>query len=93
MNKIDPVSQRPQLDKKGKEITEKVEMLTGLRGVNVFDVSQTQGKEIVNVRQFVLDDIRDSDEAAKMYLQLSEHPGKKMGIRENAEDFKENPNV
>lgn len=28
-----------------------------------------------------------------MYLQLSEHPGKKMGIRENAEDFKENPNV
>lgn len=93
VTKIDPVSQRPQLDNKGKEITEKVEKITGFKGVNVFDVSQTKGKEIVNVRQFIRDDIKDSNGAAKMYLQLSEHLGKKMDIREMADDFKENPNA
>ncbi|SFS99642.1 ArdC family protein [Paenibacillus sp. 453mf] len=93
MTKVDPVTQRPQLDAKGKEITEKKEMLTGFKAVNVFDVSQTQGKEIVNVRQFVRDDIRDSAGAAQMYRQFSDHLAKKMDVRENAEDFKDKPNV
>ncbi|MDR6726111.1 hypothetical protein J2W91_004617 [Paenibacillus amylolyticus] len=93
MTKVDPVTQRPQLDTKGKEITEKKEMLTGFKAVNVFDVSQTQGKEIVNVRQFVRDDIRDSAGADQMYRQFSNHLAKKMDVREHADDFKDKPNV
>lgn len=93
MTKIDPVTQRPQLDASGKEITEKKEMLTGFTMVNVFDVSQTKGKELVNVRQFVRDDIRDSAGAAQLYRQLSDHLAKKMDVRESLEDFKDKPNV
>ncbi|QNR70548.1 hypothetical protein IAQ67_29255 (plasmid) [Paenibacillus peoriae] len=93
MTKIDPVTQRPQLDATGKEITEKKEMLTGFKAVNVFDVSQTKGKELVNVRQFVRDDIRDSAGAAQIYRQFSDHLSKKMDVRESAEDFKDKPNV
>lgn len=93
MVKIDPVTHRPLLDASGKEITEKKDMLTGFKAVNVFDVSQTKGKELVNVRQFVRDDIRDSIGAAQMYRQLREHLAQKMDVRENVEDFRNNPHV
>ncbi|WP_068505885.1 ArdC family protein [Paenibacillus kribbensis] len=93
MTKIDPVTQRPQLDAQGKEITEKKEMLTGFTAVNVFDVSQTKGKELVNIRDIVRDDIRDSAKALNMYRSFSAHLSQKMDVRESAEDFKQHPNV
>ncbi|AOZ94890.1 ArdC-like ssDNA-binding domain-containing protein [Paenibacillus crassostreae] len=93
MTKLDPVTQRPQLDAQGREVTEKREMLTGFKAVNVFDVSQTQGKELVNIRQIIRDDIQDNAGAAKMYRQLSDHLGQKMDVRESADDFKDQPNV
>ncbi|MCC3379405.1 hypothetical protein ACFQ5D_12715 [Paenibacillus farraposensis] len=77
MQKIDPVTQRPQLDAQGKEVTEKVEMLTGFKPVNVFDVSQTKGKELANLRAIIRDDIKDNHRAAELYSSLSNHIGKK----------------
>ncbi|WP_179030865.1 hypothetical protein [Paenibacillus kribbensis] len=93
MQKIDPVTQRPQLDAQGKEVTEKVEMLTGFKPVNVFDVSQTKGKELANLRAIIRDDIKDNHRAAELYSSLSNHIGKKMDIRESADDFKDQPKI
>ncbi|MEC0238197.1 ArdC-like ssDNA-binding domain-containing protein [Paenibacillus kribbensis] len=93
MQKIDPVTQRPQLDAQGKEVTEKKDMLTGFTSVNVFDVSQTKGKELANLRAIIRDDIKDNHRAAELYSSLSNHIGKKMDIRESADDFKDQPKV
>lgn len=93
VTQIDPVTRRPELDKSGKEITGKREKLTGFKMVNVFDVSQTKGKELFNMRQFIRDDIRDSLGAVQLYRQISEHLAKKMDIRESIEDFTAKPDV
>ena len=50
MEKIDPATQKPVLDADGKPVTETVEVLRpAFKVVSVFDVSQTDGKEIPDI--------------------------------------------
>lgn len=63
----------------------------GFTSVNVFDVSQTKGKELANLRVIIRDDIKDNHRAAELYNSLYNHIGKKMDIRESADDFKDQP--
>ena len=47
MEKIDPDTQKPVFDKNGKAVTEEKEIqIPAFRVVSVFDVSQTEGKEL-----------------------------------------------
>ena len=48
--KIDPATQKPVLDADGKPVTETVEVMRpAFKVVNVFDVSQTDGKELPDI--------------------------------------------
>ena len=50
MEKIDPKTQRPMLDADGKPVTETVEVMRpAFKVVSVFDVSQTDGKELPDI--------------------------------------------
>lgn len=50
MEKIDPATQKPVLDADGKPVTETVEVLRpAFKVVSVFDVSQTDGKELPDI--------------------------------------------
>jgi len=50
MEKIDPNTQRPITGKDGKPVTEEVEItIPAFKVVSVFDVSQTEGKELPNI--------------------------------------------
>ena len=58
--KIDPKTQKPMLDKDGKPITETVEVMRpAFKVVSVFDVSQTEGKELPDI---VVDELTGSVE-------------------------------
>ena len=58
--KIDPKTQKPMLDKDGKPITETVEVMRpAFKVVSVFDVSQTEGKELPDI---VVDELPGSVE-------------------------------
>ncbi|WP_085520894.1 ArdC family protein [Tuberibacillus sp. Marseille-P3662] len=67
MTRIDPKTQKPVLDKNGNEVTEKKDMLTGFRMVSTFDVSQTKGKELFKLRDFIQDDLKESDRINQLY--------------------------
>lgn len=50
MEKIDPVTRKPVLDADGKPVTEMVEIMRpAFKVVSVFDVSQTDGKELPDI--------------------------------------------
>ena len=50
MEKIDPKTQRPMVDADGKPVTETVEVMRpAFKVVSVFDVSQTDGKELPDI--------------------------------------------
>ena len=50
VEKIDPDTQKPVFDKDGKPVTEEKEIkIPGFRVVSVFDVSQTEGKELPSI--------------------------------------------
>lgn len=56
MEKIDPKTQKPVLDADGKPVTEMVEVMRpAFKVVSVFDVSQTEGKELPDI---VVDELR-----------------------------------
>lgn len=65
--KIDQVTGKPILDENGKPITEKREVLIGFRNVNVFDIEQTNGKELPSVRDFINRDLQDDKSISKLY--------------------------
>lgn len=67
MEKIDPATMKPYLDKEGKPITEKKDIITGFFNVKVFDVEQTDGKEIPQVRDFISRNMQDDDYISKLY--------------------------
>lgn len=67
MEKIDPATMKPYLDKEGKPITEKKDVITGFFNVKVFDVEQTDGKEIPQVRDFISRNMQDDDYINKLY--------------------------
>ena len=50
MKKIDPLTQQPIIDKDGKPVTEEKEItIPAFKVVSVFDVSQTEGKELPSI--------------------------------------------
>lgn len=60
MEKIDPKTQKPMMDADGKPITEMVEVMRpAFKVVSVFDVSQTDGKELPDI---VVDELTGSVE-------------------------------
>ena len=63
VEKIDPDTQEPVLDEKGNPVMEEVEITTpAYKVISVFDVSQTEGKELPDITVEELDgDIRDYD--------------------------------
>lgn len=69
MEKIDPQTQKPILDADGKPVTETVEVMRpAFKVVSVFDVSQTDGKELPDI---VVDELTGSVENYAAFLKLS----------------------
>ncbi|NUH84746.1 hypothetical protein HUN92_13555 [Bacillus firmus] len=67
MEKIDPTTQKPVIGKDGKPETERKDVLTGYFQVSVFDVEQTDGKEIPQVRDFISRNMQEDDYISKLY--------------------------
>lgn len=67
MEKIDKTTGEPILDEKGNPVTEKKEVLIGFRNVSVFDIEQTSGKEIPNVRDFIKRDLQNDQSISNLY--------------------------
>jgi hypothetical protein len=67
VDKIDPISKQVKKDINGNIEKEKKDVLTGYRKVNVFDISQTNGKEIPSVRDFVSRELQDDNNMSKLY--------------------------
>lgn len=65
--KVDPVTKQPVLDSQGKPETETKNVIRGFRQVSVFDVSQTNGKEIPNVRDFISREMADDAYMSDLY--------------------------
>ncbi|MCU5287982.1 ArdC-like ssDNA-binding domain-containing protein [Bacillus paranthracis] len=73
VEKVDPVTKKPILDNKGKVQTETFERINGFRMVSVFDVSQTEGKEIPKVRDFIKNSLSDNQSMEKLYKEFFKH--------------------
>lgn len=67
LEKVDPVTQKPVIGKDGKPETERKDVLTGYFQVSVFDVEQTAGKEIPQVRDFISRYMQEDDYISKLY--------------------------
>ncbi|MCM3227575.1 ArdC family protein [Terribacillus saccharophilus] len=67
MEKIDPQTEKPELDKEGNVVTNKVDVLVGYTPVKVFDISQTTGKEIPNLREFMKDIMQEDEHISSLY--------------------------
>ena len=86
MEKIDPKTEKPKLDEKGEKVTEKKDVLTGFRIAYVYDVSQTDGKEIPSVRDFINREMTGDDHIKKLYQDLFNHIKESYPIREDQTD-------
>jgi len=73
VEKVDPVTKEPILDKNGKVQTETVERTVGYKMVSVFDVSQTVGKEIPKVRDFIKNSLSDNQSMDNLYKDFFKH--------------------
>lgn len=65
--KMDPVTEKPLIGYDGKPIVESVNMIKGFKMISVFDVSQTNGKEIPSVRDFISREMADDEYMSKLY--------------------------
>jgi hypothetical protein len=73
VEKIDPVTKKPELNNKGEVIREKKDFRTGFISVGVFDISQTDGKEIPSVRDFINRGLENDDSMKKLYHDFFNH--------------------
>ena len=79
MEKIDPQTQKPILDADGKPVTETVEVMRpAFKVVSVFDVSQTDGKELPDI---VVDELTGSVENYAGLLRLYPRYSRRIGSR------------
>jgi len=67
MEKINPETNKPFVDNQGKPVTEPQKVITGFKMVSVFDVSQTEGKEIPSVRDFISREMKEDSYISKLY--------------------------
>jgi uncharacterized Zn finger protein (UPF0148 family) len=73
MEKIDPISKKPVIDNTGNVVKEKKSVIRGFRTVSVFDVSQTEGKEIPSVRDFISRQMEDDSYVSKLYSDYKDY--------------------
>lgn len=89
--KIDPETNEPIRDEKGRTVMEKKEILKGFRFVNVFDVSQTQGKELFDIRKLIREDLKESERIQSLYKHFLAHLNKnRIEVKEEVLD---DPNI
>lgn len=86
VEKVDPQTKKPKLDNNGQAIKEKKDFLVGFKGVSVFDIGQTNGKEIPSVRDFINRDLQDDNSIGKLYKDFYDHINQdgKYSVREDA---------
>ena len=80
MEKIDPKTQKPVLDADGKPVTEMVEVMRpAFKVVSVFDVSQTEGKELPDI---VVDELKGTVENYTAFFEaLRQISPSRLGLR------------
>lgn len=88
--KIDPKTQEPIFDEKGNPVMEKRETLYGFKLVNVFDISQTKGKELFNIHKLMQEDLKEDHHIQSLYKNFMHYLNKKIEVKE---EILENPNV
>lgn len=86
MEVIDPNTQKPKLDNGGKVVTEPKNVITGFRIVHVYDVSQTDGKELPSVRDFINREMASDEGIKRLYNDFFDHVKESYTIREDATD-------
>lgn len=82
VTKLDPNTQKPILDENGKEVKVRQEKLIGFRLVNVFDISQTTGKELFNLREIIREDLKESQQIKNLYNKFMQYLNTKMDVKE-----------
>lgn len=85
-DKVDEKTKKPVLDREGKPVKEKY--ISGFKGVSVFDVKQTNGKEIPSARDFVNRDLKEDKNIKAFYDNFTEHINKQgqYSVREDITD-------
>lgn len=85
---IDPATNEPNLDENGNVVKKTAQVKSGYRPVKVFDVQQTEGKEIPNVRDFIVNEMEADDYTSKLYNDYLTYLTNTKGedIREDATD-------
>lgn len=78
--KVDPLTQKPVLDAVGEPVKEAKNVIRGFRTVSVFDISQTSGKEIPNVRDFISREMADDDYMSKLYQDYKKYLVETKGV-------------
>lgn len=86
MEKIDPTTKKAMVDQQGNVVKEKKDVISGFRPVTVFDVSQTEGKEIPSVRDFINREMADDSYISKLYSDYKDYlvETKNLDIKEAA---------
>ncbi|NLK23155.1 MAG: ImmA/IrrE family metallo-endopeptidase [Clostridiales bacterium] len=75
IDKIDPITQEPMLNKDGKKVTEKKEITQNyFRVVYVFDVSQTDGEPLPELASKLTDEVKDFDVLFNILKNVSPYP-------------------
>lgn len=78
--KIDASTKKPVLDTNGKVVIEKKDVIRGFKTVPVFDVAQTEGKEIPNVRDFISRQLEDDSYVSQLYTDYKQYLVETMGL-------------
>jgi hypothetical protein len=75
MDKIDPITQKPMLNKDGKKVTEKKEITQNyFRIVYVFDISQTDGEPLPEIASKLTDEVKGFDVLFNILKNVSPYP-------------------
>lgn len=64
---LDPKTKEPLLKPDGTPETKEITSIKAVKTVTVFDISQTEGREIPNVRDFINRDLQNDESIAKLY--------------------------
>lgn len=88
VNKIDPITKKPELNKDGKKIIEKKEITQSyFRVVYVFDVSQTDGEPLPEIASKLTDDVKDFDDLFNILKNVSPYPIEYEDINSSANGY------
>lgn len=88
MEVIDKETKKPKLDEKGQPVLSPQKVIAGFKLVSVFDVAQTNGKEIPSVKDFIIRELKNDDYMSKLYVDYTTFlkDTKKLNVREDITD-------